>query len=175
MRPQKFFVAMKEVKKYVIDYRNLKEGKREWSYTISGDYFKQRGSELIVGADIAVRLMLDKKSSFGVVNIEYEGTILTACDRCLEDLQLVIHGSAELIVKESVDDHDDEEDVIFLDESGRLNVDQSMYDYVSLSMPMIKYCDTNPPCNAAIMAEVMPPASENGSHPAWNELRKLKF
>lgn len=176
LRAQKFFAGMKEVKKYEIDYRNLKEGAREWEYSITGDFFTRRGSALISEGELDVRLDLLKKSSLGLLTVSHIGQIKTNCDRCLEDLLLEIKGSIDLIVKEGRDRSDEEEEeVVYVDENGKLILDQVLYDYISLSVPMIKYCDTDPPCNSAVMTKVLSDDDDNRSHPAWSELRKLKF
>ena len=165
---------MKEVKKYVIDYRNLNQGLWTWEFTLSGEFFQKRGSELIAAGEIEVRIELEKKITLGRLTINHTGWVKSICDRCLDDLDLDISGETHLIVKELPEDDADEDEVLFTDMAGRLQLADAMYDYISLSVPMIKYCDTEPPCHTATLSKLEPEDSEE-NNPTWNELRKLKF
>lgn len=174
MPAQKFFVGMKEVEGYTIDYRNLSDGMHQFDFSLGDDFFSSIESSLITSGQVEVQLNLSKHERMGSIQIEHHGKVLSVCDRCMEPLDLPLEGQTSLLVQGSEAIDDEDEEVLVPDVDGKLHLAKVIYDYVSLSIPITKYCDTNPPCHTKLMEKLVESTEESG-HPVWNELKKLKL
>jgi len=166
---------MKESGEYQLPYTVLALGEHERSYRLDDDFFAQFEDTLIQAGKIDLTVRFTKSHATGTLELQHSGHIETTCDRCLEEIELPIEGSAQLLIKEAQDALDDEEDVLLVDaETGTLDLKEAIYDYVSLSVPMIKYCDQETPCNSEVLARLRPTQDEK-SNSAWDELKNLEF
>lgn len=166
---------MKESGEYRLLYQNLGLGEHISSYQLEDAFFAQFDGEMILTGKIDLVVRLTKSHTTGTLELEHSGHIETTCDRCLDKIELPIEGVAQLLVREAEDAFDDEEDVLLVDsETGTLDLKEAIYDYVALSVPMIKYCDQETPCNSAVLERLRPEQDEK-INPAWDELRNLEF
>ncbi|MBQ0025526.1 MAG: DUF177 domain-containing protein [Bacteroidales bacterium] len=136
---------MDEMNNIVIPIKGLPAGEHTFTFAIDGKFFQEFDNSQIKEADCTVRVSVIRRQTLLSVECLVGGFVITECDRCLEDLTLKVDVQRSLTVGfGSVDVDEDEngsedEDVIVVDSSEtQLSLDQFVYDYVCLSLPIVK-------------------------------------
>ena len=142
-------------------------------------------------ADVDVTLNVTRKSENTYrLEIACRGTVTTACDRCLDDLDLPVDTDYCLNVEQMGTELDDTGDELLIVPSDWRELDAAplVRDTILLSLPMTHCHESEDDCNADMLdvldqhlAEAVPdgdegPQSETttGTDPRWEVLRKLK-
>lgn len=173
---------MDALRPFVIPISGLHLGQHEYRFEVGKEFFDSFEDPVVTDGEFVVDLLLDKRSRLLVLDFEVEGAEFTQCDRCLNPIHLPVSGEYRLYVKfgEGVED---EPDVVFIEEGAiELDVSQFVYEYISLSAPMVKVydCDNDPepPCNFEVLAkleaaeETDDEEEDNGDLGPWSELKK---
>ncbi len=130
-----------------------------------------------------VTMELHRAAGIATLYFLIRGFVDTPCDRCVAAIQLPVEGEYQIIVKfgEPVDTTDE---VVFVDpEAPDLNVGTLIYDFIMLSIPIIRRipgCDSsaNPPCDMTVLSylsvnnENDNPNGGNDDSP-WEDLKKV--
>ena len=141
-------------------------------------------------ADVHVNLEVTRKSENTYrLEIACNGTLTTACDRCLDDLDLPVDVTYCLNVEQMGNELDDSNDELLIVPADWRELDAAplVRDTVLLAMPMTHVHENEEDCNADMLealdshrVEAVPddddqPQSETiGTDPRWEALRKLK-
>jgi uncharacterized metal-binding protein YceD (DUF177 family) len=123
---------------------------------------------------------VEKRLENMVLTLSHQGYMVTACDRCLEEIKLPVAGTKTFVLKFVEEAQEEEEDIIYLlqdqdhyDLSGLIN------EVVTLLLPMVKTydCENDPgaPCNPEVLKYLQRQISENEISPVWDELKNLKL
>ena len=125
----------------VIDIKSLALGAHSQQFNVGKDFFESFGGGDVIDAELLVCVNVTKSSGWIKVDCNITGNVVVECDRCLAELRMPVDISAPFTVKfSSVASGEDEEygdEVIVLNPSdGELELDQIIYDYVTLSLPM---------------------------------------
>jgi len=174
---------MEGLVEFSIPIKGLGDGIHRFDFHIDQSFFKHFENAPVEEGDIDLTFTLDKSPSMYVLEFDFEGTVKTACDRCLATIDLPISGSQQLLVKFSYEEQDEEAEVIYISpETKKLDVSKYIYEFVVLAIPMIKVYDCqedeNPPCNFDMLryleaTEEAPPMEKKvEDNPIWDELRK---
>lgn len=126
----------------LIPIKGLPLGGSSFSFVIDGKFFQKFGNAQIKDADCSVKVYARKHQTLVSVECEVCGFVIVECDRCLDDLTLKVDVSRTLTVgfgSVDIEDEEGSEDVVIVeaDEAG-ISVDQFVYDYVCLSLPIVK-------------------------------------
>jgi len=125
----------------VIPLRGLPKGVSDFNFAIDGKFFQKFGNTRIKDADCSVKIKAARESTMMRISCNIGGFVIVECDRCLEDLTLKIDVERELTVGYGAVDLDescDEEDVVVASPSDHeITMDQFIYDYVCLSLPLV--------------------------------------
>ena len=174
---------MDSLVEFSIPVSGLGNGLHQFQFRIDSQFFSCFEESPIEDGDINVLLDFDKRPDMYVLQFDFEGTVKTDCDRCLASIGLPVSGSEQLLVKFSLDEEDEEADVIYISpETKKFNVSRFIYEFIILAMPMIKvyHCETETPrpCNPE-MLEYLSSGQEKEDpenkedNPIWEELKKL--
>ena len=141
-------------------------------------------------ADVDVTLEVNRKSENTYhLEIACRGTVTTACDRCLDDLDLPVDVDYRLDVEQMGTVLDDTRDDLLIVPSEWRELDAAplVRDTVLLALPMTRCHENEEDCNPAVLdvldshrVETVPdsdddPQSETtGTDPRWEALKKLK-
>ena len=141
-------------------------------------------------ADVNVTLAITRKSeSTFRLEVACNGTVTTACDRCLEDLDLPVDVEYRLNVEQMGTELDDsnEELLIVPSEWRELDAAPIVRDTVLLAIPMTHCHENEEDCNPNMLdvldnhlAEAVPDDDDlsqsetTGTDPRWEALKKLK-
>jgi len=128
--------------KFTIPLNGLAVGKSEFFQHAGKEFFESFGNDEILDADLRIRILVEKSGRYIGVDCDMEGQVTVECDRCLDMLEMPVDARVRLSVKfgdEDVSqvDQDGEREVIFVKEDdAELDMDQIVYDYACLALPM---------------------------------------
>ena len=141
-------------------------------------------------ADVDVTLTVTRKSeSTFRLEISCRGTVTTACDRCLEDLDLPVDVDYRLNVEQMGTELDDSNDELLIVPTDWRELDAApiVRDTVLLAIPMTHCHENEDDCNADMLdlldshlAEAVPDdvdddqSETTSTDPRWEALKKLK-
>jgi len=101
---------------FIIPSKGLNAGMNVFEWHAGGEFFESFENPDVIGADVTVRVEADNSGFEIEVKCEMDGFVEVLCDRCLAPLQLPVYTSFE--------------------ESGVYDLNQDIYDYICLSLPM---------------------------------------
>ena len=116
----------------------------EYDLRVDRSFFTEFTESPLQSADIDLHLTVDKQSREMMVDFDFGGTVATACDRCLADIDLPIQDRRQLIVKFSAETEApvDEGDIVYLHpDTNDFNLAPYVYEMIVLAVPMIKTYD----------------------------------
>lgn len=166
---------------FSIPFIGLKVGLHQLKFEVDIAFFAEYENSQVSEGSLTVLLDLDKRSHMAVMDFRIEGTVITDCDRCMESINLPIQGEYTLHAKYSEQSMDSTDEIIYIHPRlDRLNVAQFIYEFIHLSIPMIKTCelaiDAN--CNEEILIHFKQESEENGEvkkNPMWDALNDLNL
>lgn len=175
---------MSALVEYSIPIKGIADGIHQFDYQIDQQFLQHFEESPITDAAVRVQLELEKKPGLFVLHFDLSGTVRTNCDRCLADIDLPISGQQRLLVKISMEEESEDPEVVYLHpEATRLKVATFIYEFVVLTIPMIKTYDCESeevlPCNEALLdrlyeEEEAEEKEEDVSNPIWDELKNFK-
>ncbi len=169
-------------KEFDIPFSGLKQGKHGFSYTIDNTFFDSFGYDEFNGADVLVKVILNKTATLMELDFEASGTINVDCDITSEPYDQPITANSRLIVKFG-EDYNDEDDEILIIPHGehQINIAQFVYEMLVLAVPLKR---VHPGIeDGTLKSEVLDKLEEltpkekkdntEGNDPRWDELKKL--
>ena len=129
---------------FILPLKGLGKGFYEYDLKVDDAFFSSFADSPIGGADVDLHLIVDKQSREMVVDFDFAGTIATACDRCLADIDLPISDRRQLIVKftAEAEEQRDEGEIVYLHpDTNEFNLAPFVYEMVALAVPMIRTYD----------------------------------
>ena len=131
--------AMKENKRYKIDVYGLKNGLHEYCFDINDELFESFGDSLIDSGDGTCTVTLLKKETMMELSFLIQASTTLICDRSNEPFEYEINSTDNLIVKYGEDFDDSNEEMwIIPSDCQSINIQQLLYEYLALSIPMKK-------------------------------------
>lgn len=165
---------------FSIPFIGMKIGLHQLKFEVDNAFFGAYQNSQVKQGKITVLLDLDKRSHMTILDFNLEGWVSTDCDRCMEAINLPIHGEYTLHAKYNEESLEGTDEVIYIHPKiSRLNVAQFIYEYIHLSIPMIKTCDLDPEasCNEEILSrfEQETDDDEVKPNPMWDALNDLNL
>ncbi|MFN8155299.1 MAG: DUF177 domain-containing protein [Bacteroidia bacterium] len=173
---------------YLLRFIQLPVGIHEFSYTIDGNFFRERENSIIQNAVIQVDVVLHKANTAMQLELSITGEVDVECVRCLESFSMPIDIEKQLVVRmvDHPENEDDDDDAIYIAKSAHeIELSNTLYDFISLEVP---YSPVHPQteegedgCDPEVLRHLQqpaPPASDE--KPAegddrWAALRKIKL
>ena len=145
----KFFVPLHpliclQAMDYIIPLNGWAAGERIYRWQAGIKFFQMFDNAEILDAAVEIEAKAVKSGHYIGVDLDIQGTVTVACDRCLEDLELPVEAHPAFSVKFGEEAASEEEgiregsrEILFLSASDSdLDLSQVIYDYVCLSLPM---------------------------------------
>lgn len=172
---------MQPLEQFSIPIKKIKSGIHQFDFQLDKTFFKSFKDSMVQDGTFNVQLEVDKRPDMFVLDFEFTGTVKTTCDRCLVDIDLPVEGKEQLIVKLAEEPSEEDEIIYITDRLIKFNVAKYIYEYVSLSLPIVKVYDCENddpiPCNETILDILDPEEREEPEekqvNPIWDELKKL--
>lgn len=165
---------------YAIHYSGLPEGEHHFSFEVDKALFEAFGAAEYQEVGVHVEVRLTKAATHLRLDFDLKGSVKVVCDRCLGLLDLPVAASAQLVVKfgEQSSDVSDVDEVLWLAyDEHTLALEQHLYDYISLSLPVRRVHDDLPFGQSACSEEMLnlldrfTPQNEAPTDPRWDALK----
>lgn len=134
---------MEELKMYTIPFSGLKIGKHRFDFEIDKSFFEHFEYREFHEVAVNLEVILEKKSSFLEITLQYDGTVNVACDVTNEPFDQPISGSYHFVVKfgdvynDDADDSGWDEDILVIPHgSFEVNIQQPIYESIILAVPL---------------------------------------
>ena len=173
---------MKKLKKFLISFSDLKEGKHTYNLKAKDTFFDCFEYSEVKHGSVSVEIKLHKHSTFLELEIFIQGEIETMCDRCIESFDLKIEGETKVVVKYGAEFLDEGDDIIVLPPSeNEVDISGLVYESIMLSIPS-RRIHSEEQCNAEALKalneirieEAIEESESEESDPRWDALKKLK-
>lgn len=175
-------------REYDIAFVGLKPGIHEYQYEIRDRFFETFQQQDFSNCKATVKLLLDRKSSFMLLKFEIGGTLDVGCDRCGNLMTLDLWDEFNLTVKmveepDLMNSQEDDPDVYYIGRGeSHINVENWIYEFINLSIPMHKTCGyenaDGPQCNQAAINMLkdlsIEKEKDQPTNPIWKGLEKFK-
>ena len=169
------------------------EDVRRYEYVLDNDFFVSIDAPEIQKGKLHVDLTVKKSMGVFVLTFHTEGSVVVPCDRCLDDMDILVNTDDELKVKLGAAFSDEDDIVVVPEEDGYINVAWFMYEFIALSLPM-KHVHAPGKRNKAMMGALskhLRTSADEESYvseleeeeadtdvereidPRWNELKKI--
>lgn len=172
---------------FEIAFVGLKPGPHEFLYEITDRFFEVYQQQDFRNCHANVKLTLDKSNAFMMLKFEVGGKLEVICDRCGNDLPLELWDEFNIVVKlvenpEQMNDEEDDPDVYYIARTeSHLHVQDWIYEFINLSIPMQKMCGEQemggPNCNKEVLAMLKKLETEKKEPEVkdiWKGLDKIK-
>ncbi len=168
---------MEALKEFTIPIEGLGYGVHYFDFQIDKAFFDHFPTSPIKNGNFNLKLHFDKRPDMLVLTFEFKGAFKTDCERCLENINLPLKDSLQIVVKYS-DETEEEAEIVYIStETKLLNVAKYAYESICLAIPLIKVCDEidDPPCNQSMLDYLENVEEEpNTENPIWEALKKFK-
>jgi uncharacterized metal-binding protein YceD (DUF177 family) len=172
---------------FEIAFVGLKPGIHEFTYQVDDKFFAEIENRDFANCHATVKLQLDKKSGFMLLRFEVGGKVDVVCDRCGNMLTKDLWDEFNMLVKlvdnpEEMNEQEDDPDVFYISRTeSHLYLNNWIYEFVSLSIPMQKMCSEEemggPQCNKEVLEKLKKmeaKAAGNSSNDLWKGLDKFR-
>jgi uncharacterized metal-binding protein YceD (DUF177 family) len=177
---------MSQRREYEIAFVGLKPGEHEYNYEITDKFFEPFQQQDFSNCVAKIKLRLDKKTGFMLLKFDVDGTADVICDRCGNNLKLQLWDEFNIVVKlvenpEEMNGQEEDPDVYYLGRNeSHLSVEDWIYEFINLSIPMQKMCKEDeiggPQCNNEVLEKLkkMEEEAKNNSTSIWKGLEQFK-
>ena len=178
---------MSKRRAFEIAFVGLKPGIHEFVYEIDDQFFAENGEKDFTNCTATIKLQLDKKTSFMLLKFEIGGKADVICDRCNNTLAVDLWDEFNMVVKmvdnpDQMNEQEDDPDIFYISRTeSHLHLNDWIYEFVSLSIPMQKACSEEefggPKCNKEVLEKLKElEANEKGDNATaiWKGLEKFK-
>ena len=168
---------MESLVAYSIPFGGLKDGMHQFDYQIDNDFFSHFADTPITEGAFKIDLDFDKKPDVIAVQIKFNGTVGTACDRCLEQMKMPVTGEEQLLIKFS-DDFKEEAEVVYLPVGTHVwNAAQYIYEFICLALPITKTHDltADSTCDTTMLSYLEKKETKPEENQIWDQLKNIKL
>jgi uncharacterized metal-binding protein YceD (DUF177 family) len=120
---------------YKLNLNTMRQSRMSASYLLDDTFFGTKDYSLVSKGKISVSATVERKEEHFHLSLQLDGYVIDHCARCLDEVEVPIHTSAELTVKYG-DAVGEEDDVVYVNEStGELDLEPLLYDFAMLAIP----------------------------------------
>lgn len=177
---------MKQLNDFSIPFVGLKLGKHQFEYQIDKAFFEHFEYDEFESCAITVKVVLEKKSTMLELNFKHSGAVYVPCDLTNEMFDLPVKGTTKLVVQFGESYNDDNEELLILPHGEhQVNVSQTIYEMIALSVPLKRIhpgvkdgslkTETLDRFNELKVTEdeVIKNTEEDNIDPRWDKLKQL--
>lgn len=143
-----------DMKRYVIDAQTVQQSDFEFELQVGMELFEAMEMTEISAADFKLSVSGHKEASNRtVIELSGEGTAVTACDRCLDDVTLDVDVEAAMTILFGDEAKAFDGEQVTLQRGDELNIAQFVYDSIMLDLPIVRVHDIED-CNPDMIARI---------------------
>lgn len=142
------------MKRYIIDAQTLQQQSFEFDLEVGMELFETMEMSDITGADYKFRVVGTRLTSSKLeIEVDGEGSVVTQCDRCLDDVTIEAEASGAMVVYfgDEAKPFDGEE--VTLQRGDELSIAQFIYDSIMLDLPIVR-AHKPEDCNPEMLARI---------------------
>lgn len=123
-------------KEYSIPFAGLKQGKHEFKFDIDNTFFQELEYREFNGANIDLKIILDRRSTVLELDMQAAGTVNLNCDLTNEAYDQKIEADLALVVKFGEEFNDEDDEILILPHGEhQVDVSQYIYEMLVLAVP----------------------------------------
>jgi uncharacterized metal-binding protein YceD (DUF177 family) len=172
-------------REFEIAFVGLKPGIHNYEYRVDDKFFSNYGNQDFAHCNAAIKLELDKKTSFMFLKFDIDGVADVNCDRCGNPLALRLWEEFKVMVKlvdnpDEMNEQEEDPDVYYISRSeSHLHLADWIYEFINLSIPMQKMCPPDevggPQCNKEVLERLAKiEVKKDEKNPLWKGLEKFR-
>jgi uncharacterized protein len=159
---------------FSIPYQGLKNGLHSLHFNVEKGFFEAFECTIVKTGVFDVEMELDKRPDMAIADFHCKGQITLPCDRCLLDFDMPLEVDFKLHIKYGQPSNEDDE-VLFIDpETSHINVAQHIYEWVCISLPMVRTHESMDQCDPEIIEKLTKSDEAESGNPLWESLRSFK-
>jgi uncharacterized metal-binding protein YceD (DUF177 family) len=166
---------MKILDHFSIPYQGLKNGMHRFIFDVDDAFFNCFENSIIQNGKFKVELELDKRPDLAIANFECSGVVICPCDRCLADFEHEMDLEFSLHIKYGIGNPDDDEVIYITIDTSHINFAQSIYEYITINLPMIKAHENIEDCDQDIINKLKDKNDQDDEDSIWSSLKGLKL
>ena len=179
--------VMAKRREFEIAFVGLKPGVHEFTFEVDDKIFEDLETRDFANCSAMVKLQLEKQSGFLRLKFEVGGKSDVECDRCGNTLTMDLWDEFNMVVKmvdnpEEMNDKEDDPDVFYISKTeSHLHLNEWIFEFVSLSIPLQKMCKDEeiggPKCNTEVLDklnEMKVREDAKNANALWKDLDKFK-
>jgi uncharacterized protein len=175
------FIFKVKTKTYTIEFNKLRFGLNELSFPIFDDLFTEMVEKPFQSTNSSCEVLFNKKENMYEVQFKIVGNVLTTCDTCLDDFELPLNKTYDLLIKliDGPENLNDDE-IIYLPKGlHEFDFKQFIFDYFLLAIPTKISCeDANKKHNQAFIDKLKidegnDDENNSESDPRWDALKNF--
>lgn len=128
---------MRGLTEYKIAFTGLSLGVHEYEFKVTEKFFSYFENDDLTNCDVELVVELDKKPTMINMWIGFHGTGTVICDRCGKDMEIILDGEEELIVKFGETSFEEQTDDILVipPSEHEIDISQQVYEFILLAIP----------------------------------------
>ena len=164
---------------YKLAFKGLEDGNHTFKMSIGVEFIELFGIEHLQNILIGILIKMIKRGTILELHIEGRGSVVVACDRCLEPYEQHVSFDNDVIVKTNAAKSEviDETLIHITPQTDALELGQYLYESLMVSLP-IKMVHPLGKCNKEMVERLKPnkiKQNNNTSDPRWDALKNIKF
>ena len=170
---------------FIVPIAGLKDKVYQFEYELEDSFFDTVNEPLVSDPQIEVNITFDKTNEPYVLDFNITGDFACECDRCATPIRVAVNSDHRLFVKfGQAAEHANETEVMYISrEDHQIELDEVLFDFVYISIPMAKRCSTIADiakCDKIVEAYLTQELSnkekdvETSSDLRWEALKNLK-
>jgi uncharacterized metal-binding protein YceD (DUF177 family) len=172
---------VKDLRKYVIPFTGLKEGRHEFGFDVDDSFFEHFESSEITEGTLYVNVILVKKQQVLELDFDINGQVKTVCDRCLDEFYFPLAYQGKLFFKFGEESYELTDEIIILAASEHeINISQFIYEFIHLALPYRRiHPDINgvSGCNSEMIQKLYELRTDDkrnaGQSVTWDKLKEI--
>lgn len=164
---------------YVLEHRILGNGTHPMQFKLDENFFKLFEYSQYKNGNIIVDSLITINNSEIIGHFNFKGFIETQCDICLDNFNLPIDFTTDIVFKlsESISENNPSDEIVYIANSeNKIYLEKHFYDYIILSLPIKKTHPVdkqgNRKCNPEILKKLEEyKSSDTKKDPRWDKLK----
>lgn len=126
---------------FVISVNGLAVGESTFLGHADKEFFAKNENYEVLDADLRVSIVTAKQQGYVDVDLSITGSVTVPCDRCLAPVKMPVSatGTFRLRLNGSVAIEDTQEEIFLSEGSDELDLNQEVYDYSLLALPLQRF------------------------------------
>ena len=142
------------MKRYIIDAQTLQQSSFDFELQVGMELFETMEMSDISGVNYQFRVVGTRLTSNKLeIAIEGEGSVVTQCDRCLDDVTIESEAAGAIVVYFGDESQPFDGEQVTIMRGDELSIAQFVYDCIMLDLPIVRMHEPED-CNPEMLARI---------------------